>query len=135
MRQGRTEQTARLQGTTAPWPPSRPRWPARLGAALSGIIGAVAGLAPHLLHHLAPIAGAALLTVTVGSAIFGALGLVLMAPMLRRLRRRLGTWLAPGIALALFVAMFTVSTLWIGPAVRGVGEPPATPRTLDERGH
>jgi hypothetical protein len=42
--------------------------------------------------------------------------------MLLRLRRRFGTWLAPAIALALFAAMFTVSTLWIGPAIRGNGD-------------
>lgn len=41
--------------------------------------------------------------------------------MLLWLRRRFGTWIAPGIALAIFAVMFTVSTLWIGPAIRGDG--------------
>lgn len=92
---------------------------ARIGAALSGATGAVAGLLPHLLHHIAPIAGAAILTGTAGSVLFGALGFALMIPMLLRLRRRFGSWLAPGVAALVFAAMFTVSTVWIGPAIRG----------------
>jgi hypothetical protein len=48
-----------------------------------------------------------------------------MLPMLARLRRRFGTWAAPGAALALFATMFTVSTLWIGPAIRGDDAGPA----------
>lgn len=41
-----------------------------------------------------------------------------MIPMLLRFKRRSGTWLAPAMALAAFVVMFTASTLWIGPAIR-----------------
>jgi hypothetical protein len=36
-----------------------------------------------------------------------------------RLRRRFGTWWAPALAVAGFAAMFAVSTLLIGPALRG----------------
>jgi hypothetical protein len=82
-------------------------------------MGTAGGIAPHVLHHVAPIAGAAVLSGTTGTAIFGALGLAFTTPMLLRLRRRFGTWLAPGAALAFFLVMFTVSTVWIGPAIRG----------------
>jgi hypothetical protein len=51
--------------------------------------------------------------------LFGAIGFVLTIPMLLRLRRRFGNWVAPSVALALFALAFTVSTLWIGPAIRG----------------
>ena len=92
---------------------------ARITGALSAAIGTIAGITPHVLHHVAPIAGAALLTGTGGTVLFGAIGFLLTVPMLLRLKRRFGTWIAPGIALALFAVMFTVSTLWIGPAIRG----------------
>lgn len=93
-------------------------WRARVTSALSGAIGTVAGITPHVLHHVGPIAGAALLTGTGGSALFGAIGLVLTVPLLLQLRRRFRSWLAPAIALIVFATMFTISTLWIGPAVR-----------------
>jgi hypothetical protein len=98
---------------------ARRRWLSRLTGGLSAAVGTLAGVAPHVLHHIGPIAGAAVLTGAAGSTLFGLLGFLLMVPMLLRLRRRFGSWLAPGIALALFVLMFTVSTLWIGPAIRG----------------
>jgi hypothetical protein len=71
-----------------------------------------------VLHHIAPIAGAAIVTGAAGSVLFGALGLALMVPLLLRLRRHFGTWIAPGITLLLFAGMFTISTVWIGPAIR-----------------
>jgi hypothetical protein len=101
----------------------RASWQARLLAATSGAVGAVAGLTPHVLHHVLPLAGAAFLTGATGSVLFGALGLALTAPTLLRLRRRFGTWLAPGIALALFALAFTLSTFVIGPAFRGDDAP------------
>jgi hypothetical protein len=51
-----------------------------------------------------------------------------VSPMLLRLRlrRRFATWWAPAIALAIFVAMFTVSAVVLGPALRaGATDPPA----------
>ncbi len=96
-------------------------WLARAGAAFSAAMGVVAGIAPHVLHHAGPIAGAALLAGAGGAFLFGVIGFVLTIPMLLRLRRRFGTWAAPGVALALFAVAFTVSTLWIGPAIRGGG--------------
>ena len=95
---------------------------ARAWTALSGVIGAVAGLAPHVLHHIGPIAGAALISGAGGTAFFALVGFVLTIPMLLAIRRRFDSWLAPAIALGLFAVMFTVSTLWIGPAIRGDDE-------------
>jgi len=94
-------------------------WTARLLSAISAAIGTIAGITPHVLHHIGPLAGAALLTGTEGSFLFGALGFALTLPLLLRLKRRFGSWLAPGIALAFFAVMFTISTFWIGPAIRG----------------
>jgi hypothetical protein len=94
---------------------------ARAASALSGAVGALAGAAPHVLHHVGPLAGAALLTGAGGTVLFGVAGFALMVPMLLGMRRRFGTWAAPGVALVLFVAMFTASTVWIGPAIRGNG--------------
>lgn len=96
--------------------PSRPLL-GRLSGAVAGAVGTTSGIAPHVLHHVGPIAGAVLVTGTGGSLLFGAIGFVLTGPLLWRLKRRFGTWLAPGIALAIFAITFTVSTLWIGPAV------------------
>jgi len=96
-------------------------WFARTGAALSAALGAVAGIAPHVLHHVGPLAGAALVGGVGGSMLFGAIGFVLMIPMLLRIKRRFGTWIAPSVALSIFAAVFAVSTLWIGPAIRGDG--------------
>jgi len=93
-------------------------WPARVMGVVSGAIGTVAGVTPHVLHHVGPIAGAALLTGTGGSVLFGAIGFVLTIPLLIQIKHRFGTLLAPAIALIVFATMFTISTLWIGPAVR-----------------
>jgi len=94
-------------------------WPARLQGGLSAAAGAIAGITPHVLHHVGPIAGAAILTGTEGSVLFGAIGFALTLPLLMRLKKRFNSWAAPGVALALFAVMFTISTLWIGPAIRG----------------
>jgi hypothetical protein len=124
---GRTQQATGMR--------ERRSWPARLVATASAVVGTVAGLAPHLLHHLAPLAGAALLTGTAGSVLFGVLGFALMVPMLLRLRRRFGSWLAPAVALVLFVGMFTISTVWIGPAIRGEGDTAKVTQPVDPHGH
>jgi hypothetical protein len=55
--------------------------------------------------------------------------------MLLRLRRRFGSWLAPGIALVLFILMFTISTVWIGPAIRGDENEPALSDPHDHSAH
>ena len=87
-----------------------------------GIVAAwavVTGVAPHVLHHVGPLAGAALLAGVGGKAIFFAIGLALSAPMLRRLYRRFGTLLAPAAATAVFAGIFTFSSVVIAPRLTG----------------
>jgi hypothetical protein len=57
--------------------------------------------------------------------LFGAAGFVATMPLLRRLRRRTGSWGAPGLALAAFAAVYTFSTMILGPAI-GPAIGPAT---------
>ena len=94
------------------------RW-ARVWSGVLAAWGVLTGLAPHVLHHVGPLAGAALLAGAGGALLFGALGLVAAIPFLLRLHRRFATWKAPALALAVFVAMFSLSSFVIGPALRG----------------
>jgi hypothetical protein len=80
---------------------------------------AVTGIAPHVLHHAGPLAGTALVAGAGGQALFGAIGFIATIPMLLRLHRRFGTWVAPGLALAVFAAVFSFSTFVIGPRIAG----------------
>lgn len=94
-----------------------------LGARVWGSVVAawavVSGVAPHVLHHIGPLAGAALLAGAGGKAIFFALGLLLSLPMLRRLYHRFGTPVAPGLAIVAFVVVFMFSSLVIAPRLTG----------------
>lgn len=87
-----------------------------------GVVAAwavVSGVAPHVLHHVGPLAGAALLAGAGGKAIFLALGLLLSLPMLRRLYHRFGTPVAPGLAIVAFAVVFIFSSLVIAPRLTG----------------
>ena len=66
--------------------------------------------------HLHPAAGP-----DGGTALFGALGLLASIPMLARLYRRFGSWIAPALGLLVFAAMFSLSAFVIGPAISGTG--------------
>ena len=106
--------------------PSRGR--GRLAAlwnAVTAAVGAVMGLLPHLLHHVSFFAGAVLVTGVGGNLLFGALGLLLSVPLLRRLYRRFRTWKAPAVAVAVFAVMFSLSAFVIGPAISGTDPKPA----------
>lgn len=97
---------------------------ASAGRVWSGVLaiwGAVTGLAPHVLHHVGPLAGAAVLAGAAGKLLFAAVGFVAAIPFLLRLHRRFATWKAPAIALAVFAAMFSLSSFVIGPAITGGG--------------
>ena len=99
---------------------------ATLWNALTGAVATAAGVAPHVLHHVGILAGAALVTGVTGNLVFGVLGLALSVPLLRRLYRRFGTWRAPAVAVVVFAVMFSVSAFVIGPAISGADpEPPA----------
>ena len=91
-------------------------------AALAGW-GAASGVLPHVLHHVGPLAGAALLAGATGRALFALLGLVVAIPFLRRLLRHFGTWKAPALALAIFASAFAFSSFVVGPAISGGDDP------------
>lgn len=93
---------------------------------LSGGLGAIVGLAPHVLHHIGPLVGTALVAGAGGTALFGFLGLVASVPMLIKLKRRFSNWWAPGIALGVFTAMFLISSFVVGPLI-SAPDKPATP--------
>ena len=101
-----------------------------LGTVVTGTLGAVGGVAPHVLHHVGPLVGTALVAGAGGTALFAFLGLAASVPMLLRLRRRFGTWRAPGIALVVFTAMFLFSSLVVGPLISGSGDAPPTPDSV-----
>lgn len=94
-----------------------------IGAAL----GALLGLAPHVLHHVGLLAGAAVVTGVTGNAVFFLVGLLLSIPMLRRLYRRFGTWKAPAVAIGVFALAFSVSAFVIGPAITGANATQESP--------
>ena len=103
----------------------------RLAAIRDGIgalFGAVLGLAPHVLHHVGLIAGAAFVTGARGNALIFLVGLGFSIPMLRRLYRRFHTWRAPAIAVAVFAAVFSLSAFVIGPAISGGSSPDNGPQ-------
>lgn len=81
--------------------------------------GAVTGLLPHVLHHVGPLAGAAVLAGTSGRLLFAAIALAVSVPFLLRIRRRFKTWIAPAIALVATAATFSLSTFVLGPLIAG----------------
>lgn len=106
--------------------------------ALTGALGAVVGVAPHVLHHVGPLVGTALVAGAGGTALFGVLGLAASVPMLIKLRRRFSSWWAPAIALMLFTTMFLFSSFVIGPQISGRSEPArpgVTDVQHDQHGH
>ena len=108
----------------------------RIWEGLLAAWGVVTGLAPHVLHHVGPLAGAALLAGAGGRLLFAAIGFVAAIPFLLRLRRRFATWKAPAIALAAFAAMFSLSSFVIGPLITGGGsDKPGIEQPADHASH
>ena len=101
----------------------RPSLVGRVWGGLLAVWGGFIGLVPHVLHHVGPLAGAALLAGATGRILFAAIGFLAAIPFLRRLHRRFQTWRAPAMALAVFVAMFSLSSFVIGPAISGNDSP------------
>jgi hypothetical protein len=85
------------------------------------------GITPHLLHHIGPLAGTALIASAGGTALFAALGLLASIPLLVRLKRRYHTWWAPTVALAAFIILFALSTFVFGPLISGDANTPSAP--------
>lgn len=111
----------------------RPSFVGRIWGGMLAVWGGFIGLLPHVLHHVGPLAGAALLAGATGRALFAAIGFVAAIPFLRRLHRRFRTWRAPAIALVVFAAMFSLSSFVIGPAISGDDSPPRP--GLQDDGH
>ena len=86
---------------------------------MSTAVAAVSGVAPHVLHHIGPLAGTAMLSGIGGTVVFGIAGIALSIPMLLRLRRRFGTWAAPALAATLFATVYLATAFLVGPMVRG----------------
>lgn len=107
----------------------------RLGAAILAVWGVAIGVAPHVLHHVGPLAGAALLAGAGGKLLFGALGLLLSTPFLLRLYRRFHTLAAPALATGAFIAIFAVSTFVISPLITSGGDGGKTPKIEQPSDH
>jgi hypothetical protein len=121
-----TDHTAANQHADGSEPAPRTRLRA-MRDSLSAGVGVALGIAPHVLHHIGLIAGAALVTGAGGNLLFFALGLLFSIPLLRRLHRRFHTWRAPAIALVAFTALFAFSAFVIGPAISGTSAPDRGP--------
>jgi hypothetical protein len=58
-----------------------------------------------------------------GTLVFYVLGLLFSIPLLRRIHSRFRTWVAPALAIAVFTAIFAISSFVIGPALTGSAQP------------
>jgi hypothetical protein len=94
------------------------------------------GLLPHVLHHIGLLAGTALVAGSGGTALFAALGVLALIPMLVRLYRRFGSWVASALGLLVFAGMFSLSAFVLGPAISGTGSEvnPGPEPTVDHTG-
>lgn len=126
------EQTVPVEGREAAL---RATFLRRAWSAVLAAWAAFTGLLPHVLHHVGPLAGAALLAGATGRVLFGAIGFVAAIPFLLRLRRRFSTWRAPAIALALMAAAFSLSSFVVGPAIAGGEDEPSRPGIQQPAGH
>ena len=112
-----------------------------LWAGTRATLGALMGLAPHVMHHIGFLAGAALLTGFLGNTLLYVVGLALSIPLLRRLHRRFSTWKAPAIGIAVFTGLFALSAFVIGPLFNPVTSSeqdtpaPASASTSDSEEH
>jgi len=95
---------------------------ARAWSAVLAAWGAFIGVLPHVLHHVGPLAGAAILAGAGGRVLFALIGFVFAIPYLRRIHRRFKTWIAPATALGIMAVMFTISSFVIGPLITGGNE-------------
>lgn len=111
----------------------------RAWGAILAAWGAVLGVLPHVLHHVGPLAGAALLAGTGGRLLFAGIALAVSIPFLWRVYRRFRTWIAPTIALTAMAAMFALSSFVIGPLITGsdggTAPTPGTPTPASHAAH
>lgn len=127
---------AEAAGVAADAGPTRARFGSRLWGGIVGSVGVITGVASHVLHHVGPLAGAALFAGFGGQVLFFILGLALSVPLLLRLFQRFGTLLAPAAAVVAFAAIFTFSSVVVAPLLTGSDESPVTPiEQLHDDGH
>jgi hypothetical protein len=138
---GNPPDTSRADASAPLDSPTKARGPlAAIWNGVTAVIATVMGLAPHVLHHIGLFAGAAFVVGVGGNLLFGAVGLLLSIPLLRRLHRRFGTWKAPAVAIAVFTVMFSLSAFVIGPAISGTEpadapQPAGTPSPAEHSAH
>jgi hypothetical protein len=136
-----SSEDARREAPRSPVSPSKAGGSlAAVWNAVTAVIATVTGLAPHVLHHIGLFAGAAFVVGVGGNLLFGAVGLLLSIPLLRRLHRRFGTWKAPALAVAVFAVMFSISAFVIGPAISSpdpvdAPQPAGTPSPAEHSAH
>ena len=118
---------ARGSGTAAAGTSPGRGWWSATWSAVTAFVATALGLAPHVLHHVGLLAGTAFVVGVGGNLLFGAVGLLLSVPLLRRLHRRFDTWKAPAAALVVFTVMFALSAFVVGPAISGNDQPVAPP--------
>ena len=106
-------------------------------AATRAALGALMGLAPHVMHHIGLLAGAAVLSGVFGNSVLYIVGLALSIPLLNRLRKRFNTWRAPLLGVLVFTALFALSTFVVGPLINPAGSVPTpeAPTVIDHEGH
>ena len=90
----------------------------RLSAAIGSAWTAVMGVLPHVLHHVGPLAGAAIVAGTTGTVVFGLAAFAFTVPLLLRVRKHRGNWRLPAILLTVFVSVWLISTFALGPWIR-----------------
>lgn len=92
------------------------------------------GVLPHVLHHVGPLAGAAIVAGTTGTVVFGLAAFAFTIPLLLRVRKHRDSWRLPAILLAVFISIWLVSTFAVGPWVRDrlVDNQPAVPQQEPE---
>lgn len=100
-------------------PPARRTLFARAWSAVLVAWSAFLGVLPHVLHHVGPLAGAALLAGAGGKALFAGIALVVSIPFLLKIHRRFKTWIAPAITLVVMAVAFAISSFVIGPLISG----------------
>lgn len=121
---------------TPPHETDRPPY-AGTSSALGGIWAGIMGVLPHVLHHVGPLAGAALLVGATGKILFATLTFLLTIPLLVRVHRRCSTWRIPAAMLGVFIAVWSISTFVIGPWVNEKlkDPPPASSQPAHEEHH
>lgn len=135
--------TAAMSAVTEEETPERRSLATRVWAVVLAAWAALTGIAPHVLHHVGPLAGAAFLAGAGGRLLFAAIALVVSIPFLLRIYRRFRTWVAPAIALGAMTVTFSLSTFVIGPAISGESsktqptndQPKIEQPAVDEHGH